>query len=148
MRLATKHERIAFVLAGQLGPKVGTFCIQAHWRSHPRRCRAHSSISIGEQTNTKSPLLTSIVLDVGTSAPATRSKEMPRYFFHLAGTTPAHDMIGHECADENEAKEHAGFLAHQLGSARPGAVREENVISVRDAWDRELFQVPLASTSV
>jgi hypothetical protein len=83
----------------------------------------------------------------GTPCPSARSMGMPRYFFHLAGTTPAHDMAGHECANDNEAREHDGILAHQLGSARPGAAREENFISVRDEWDRELFQVPLASTT-
>ncbi|MCA1510552.1 hypothetical protein I6F31_06165 [Bradyrhizobium sp. NBAIM01] len=73
---------------------------------------------------------------------------MPLYRFHLNGSTPAHDLLGQELADDNAAKEHASFIAHRLGTANPVAVRQENFISVRDEWENELFQVPLASTTV
>ena len=71
---------------------------------------------------------------------------MPKYFFHLAGQIPAHDMLGHECADDKEAKEHGSFIAHRIGTEKPEMVIEGNFISVRNGADEELFQIPLAST--
>jgi len=73
---------------------------------------------------------------------------MSKYFFHLAGDFPAHDLLGHECANEDEAKDHGSFIAHRIGTEKPEMVRDGNFISVRDERDRELFQVPLASTTV
>jgi hypothetical protein len=73
---------------------------------------------------------------------------MPKYFFHLAGELPAHDLLGHECGDDREARDHASFIAHRIGTEKPGMVREGNFISVRDERDREIAQVPLASTTV
>jgi hypothetical protein len=73
---------------------------------------------------------------------------MPRYFFHLAGDVPAHDLLGHDCANEAEARDHGSFIAHRIGTERPGMIREENFISVVDARGREVAQVPLASTTV
>ena len=73
---------------------------------------------------------------------------MPKYFFHLAGQLPAHDLIGHGCANDKEAKDHGSFIAHRIGTEKPGMVREENFISVRNDRDEELFQIPLASTTV
>lgn len=71
-----------------------------------------------------------------------------KYFFHLAGQVPAHDLLGHECANDNEAREHGSFIAHRIGTERPAMVREENFISVRNERDQELFQIPIASTTV
>jgi hypothetical protein len=73
---------------------------------------------------------------------------MPKYFFHLAGQYPAQDLLGHECADDKEAKDHGSFIAHRIGTEKTDTVREGNFISVRNARDEELFQVPLASTTV
>ena len=73
---------------------------------------------------------------------------MPKYFFHLAGQLPAYDMHGHECANDNEARDHGSFIAHRIGTEKPGMVNEGNFISVRDERDEELFQIPLASTLV
>jgi hypothetical protein len=73
--------------------------------------------------------------------------DMPMYFFHLAGELPAHDLIGHDCADEKEAKDHASFIAHRIGTEKPGMVREGNFISVTDQQGREVHRVPLASTT-
>ncbi|QPF83658.1 hypothetical protein IC762_28780 [Bradyrhizobium genosp. L] len=73
---------------------------------------------------------------------------MPKYFFHLAGDIPAHDVLGHQCADAREAEAHANFIAHRIGTEKPEMVRDGNCISVRDEADNELFQVPLASTTV
>jgi hypothetical protein len=49
---------------------------------------------------------------------------MPKYFFHLTGD-PAHDLLGHECANDKEAKDHENY---ERGD--------------------EIFQVPLACTTV
>jgi hypothetical protein len=73
---------------------------------------------------------------------------MPKYFFHLAGQYPAHDLLGHECADDKEAKDHGSFIAHRIGTETTDMVREGNFISVRNERNEELFQVPLASTTV
>jgi len=73
---------------------------------------------------------------------------MPKYFFNLAGELPAHDLIGHDCSDDREARDHGSFIAHRIGTEKPGMVREGNFISVRDERDREIAQIPLASTTV
>jgi hypothetical protein len=73
---------------------------------------------------------------------------MPKYFFHLAGQLPAHDLLGHECANDKEAKDHGNFIAHRIGTEKPGMVREGNFIAVTDELGKEIFQVPLASTTV
>jgi hypothetical protein len=71
-----------------------------------------------------------------------------KYYFHLAGQVPAHDLLGHECANDAEARNHGSFIAHRIGTEKPDMVREENFISVRNARDQELFKIPLASTTV
>jgi uncharacterized protein DUF6894 len=73
---------------------------------------------------------------------------MPKYFFHLAGDVPAHDLLGHECVDDAEAKEHGSFIAHRIGTEKPEMVREENFISVTDVHGKEIYRLPLASTTV
>ena len=72
---------------------------------------------------------------------------MPKYFFHLAGDVPARDMLGRECADDQEAKSHGSLIAHRIGTEKPEMVREGNFISVRDERDAELFRIPPASAS-
>jgi hypothetical protein len=73
---------------------------------------------------------------------------MPKYFFHLAGQLPAHDLIGQECANDKEAMDHGSFIAHRIGTEKPGMVREGNFISVTDERGNEIFQILLASTTV
>ena len=73
---------------------------------------------------------------------------MPKYFFHLAGQLPAHDLLGHECANDKEAKDHGNFIAHRIGTEKPGMVREGNYISVTSEQGDEIFPMPLASTTV
>jgi hypothetical protein len=48
---------------------------------------------------------------------------MAKYFFHLAGDLPAHDLIGHECANDQEARDHGSFIAHRIGTEKPGMIR-------------------------
>jgi hypothetical protein len=71
---------------------------------------------------------------------------MPRYFFHLAGQLPATDLIGHECMNDDEARDHGSFIAHRIGTEKPEMVREENFISVMNDNNDELFKIPIAST--
>jgi hypothetical protein len=73
---------------------------------------------------------------------------MPRYFFHLAGQLPAHDLLGHDCANDGEAEDHGSFIAHRIGTEKPGMIREGNFISVTDELGKEIFQIPLASVMV
>jgi hypothetical protein len=72
---------------------------------------------------------------------------MPKYFFHLAGDVPGHDLLGHECANDKEAQDHGSFIAHRIGTEKPDMVREGNYISVTSEQGDEIFQVPLASTT-
>jgi hypothetical protein len=72
---------------------------------------------------------------------------MPKYFFHLLGDVRAHDLIGHDCSGDKEARQYGELLAHNVGTDRPDLVRECNHISVVDESDRELFKIPLASLS-
>jgi hypothetical protein len=73
---------------------------------------------------------------------------MPKYFFHLAGDLPAHDLLGHECVNDKEAKDHGSFIAHRIGTEKPAMVSQGNYISVTNEQGDEIFQVPLASTTV
>ena len=73
---------------------------------------------------------------------------MPRYFFHLVGELSAHDVLGHECANDDEARDHGSFIAHRIGTEKPGMIREGNFIAVVDDSGKEIAQVPLASTTV
>jgi hypothetical protein len=51
--------------------------------------------------------------------------------------------MGHECADDSDAKRYGRLLAHNVGTDKPGMVKEGNYISVTDSQGRELFQIPL-----
>jgi hypothetical protein len=73
---------------------------------------------------------------------------MAKYFFDLGGLIPAQDLVGQECADDKGARKHGDFIAHRIGTERPEMVREENYIAVLDGQRRELFRIPLASTTV
>jgi hypothetical protein len=72
---------------------------------------------------------------------------MPKYFFHLAGDFPARDLLGHECVNDKEAKDHGSFIAHRIGTEKPSMVREGNYISVTNEQGDEIYQVALASTT-
>jgi hypothetical protein len=73
---------------------------------------------------------------------------MPRYFFHLAGQLPAHDLLGHDFANDGEAEDHGSFIAHRIGTEKPRMIHEGNFISVADELGKEIFQIPLASVTV
>jgi hypothetical protein len=71
---------------------------------------------------------------------------MPRYFFHLVGQLKANDLLGHDCLDDREAKDHASFIAHRIGTAE--MVSDGNCIRITNAAGDEIDRVPLASTTV
>jgi hypothetical protein len=73
---------------------------------------------------------------------------MPHYFFHLRGRISARDVHGHECADDAEAKDHGDFIAHRIGTEKPGLVLDGSYISVCDAGVLEIARFPLASPLV
>jgi hypothetical protein len=79
---------------------------------------------------------------------SSRLARMPKYFFHLAGQLPARDLFGHECTNDKEAKAHASFIAHRIGTEKPEMVREGNYISMTNEQGDEIFQIALASTAV
>ena len=51
---------------------------------------------------------------------------MPRYFFHLIGDIPAHDFLGHDCESDDEARDHATFRAHRIGTEKPEMVKSQS----------------------
>ena len=71
---------------------------------------------------------------------------MERYYFDLAGDYAASDIVGHECASIEEAKEHGRFIAHRIGTEKPEMVRPGNFVSVRDEGGFELYRAPITST--
>lgn len=57
-------------------------------------------------------------------------------------------MMGHECIDDAEAKQHGSFIAHRIGTEKPEMVRGGNLISVANDQNEEIARFPLASTMV
>jgi uncharacterized protein DUF6894 len=76
-----------------------------------------------------------------------RFVDMPKYFFHLVGNIDARDLIGHECENDEEARDNGSFIAHRIGTEKPEMVREENFISVSNGDGIEIFQASLASST-
>jgi hypothetical protein len=68
---------------------------------------------------------------------------MRRFFFDLAGDLSAHDFMGHDCSSKMEAKRHASFIAHRIGTERPSFARPGNYILVRDDRGTEIFKAPI-----
>ncbi|MGM4929628.1 hypothetical protein [Tardiphaga sp. 619_E2_N8_5] len=48
---------------------------------------------------------------------------MPKYFFHLTGQISAHDILGHEGVNDDEAKDHGSFIAYRIGTEQPTMIR-------------------------
>jgi hypothetical protein len=71
---------------------------------------------------------------------------MRRFFFDLVGDIRAHDFMGHECSSRKEAKKHASFIAHRIGTERPSFARPGNFIAVRDERGAKIFAAPITST--
>ena len=71
---------------------------------------------------------------------------MKRFFFDLVGDIRAHDFVGHECSSKKEAKSHASFIAHRIGTERPSFAIPGNFIAVRDERGATIFAAPITST--
>jgi hypothetical protein len=71
---------------------------------------------------------------------------MKRFFFDLVGEIRAHDFMGHECSSKKEAKTHAAFIAHRIGTERPSFAKRGNFIAVRDERGAKIFAAPITST--
>jgi hypothetical protein len=71
---------------------------------------------------------------------------MERFYFDLVGDLPARDVLGHECSSRKEARRHACFIAHRVGTERPNFAKQGNGISVRDENGNEFFVAPIKST--
>lgn len=71
---------------------------------------------------------------------------MEKFFFDLAGELPARDVLGRQCKSGEEAKDHAQFIAHRMGTERPTFAKPGNYISVRDESGREIFEAPIKPT--
>jgi hypothetical protein len=71
---------------------------------------------------------------------------MKNFFFDLAGELSARDVLGHQCRSSGEAKDHAQYIAHRIGTERPSFARPGNYISVRDENGTEIFEAPIESS--
>jgi hypothetical protein len=71
---------------------------------------------------------------------------MKRFFFDLVGEIRARDFMGHECSSKKEAKSHAAFIAHRIGTERPSFAKRGNFIAVRDERGAKIFAAPITST--
>jgi hypothetical protein len=71
---------------------------------------------------------------------------MKRFFFDLIGDVRARDFMGHECSSKTEAKKHAAFIAHRIGTERPSFAKRGNYIAVRDEQGAKIFAAPISST--
>jgi hypothetical protein len=54
--------------------------------------------------------------------------------------------MGHECSSKKEAKTHAAFIAHRIGTERPSFAKRGNFIAVRDERGAKIFAAPITST--
>ena len=70
---------------------------------------------------------------------------MKRFFFDLVGDIRAHDFLGRECSSKKEAKKHASFVAHRIGTERPSFAKPGNFIAVRDERGAKIFAAPITS---
>jgi hypothetical protein len=56
--------------------------------------------------------------------------------------------MGHECLNDEEAREHGSFIAHRVGTEKPDMIQGGNFISVTNETGEELFKIPIASTLI
>jgi hypothetical protein len=76
-----------------------------------------------------------------------RLKAMKRYYFDLIGDVRARDFLGHECASRKEARTHASFIAHRIGTEQPHFVKPGNQVAVREEGGEAFYQAPISLTS-
>jgi uncharacterized protein DUF6894 len=71
---------------------------------------------------------------------------MKRFYFDLVGEVPARDFLGHDCSSRREARKHASFIAHRIGTEHPHFVRRGNGVAVREEGGASFYQAPIALT--
>jgi hypothetical protein len=72
---------------------------------------------------------------------------MKRFFFDLTEEIPARDLLGHECSPKKEAKQHACFIAHRIGTEKP-SICEAGELHLSEGRTRHrLFEAPITSTN-
>lgn len=49
---------------------------------------------------------------------------MPVYRFDLVGDFPAHDITGHDCANDHEARHDGDSIAHRFATEKPSMSRD------------------------
>jgi hypothetical protein len=72
---------------------------------------------------------------------------MAKYFFHLMGDVPAHDLLGHDCTNDKAAEEYGKMLARDVGTDKPQMIRDGNYIAVANKDGSEIARIPLRSMS-
>jgi hypothetical protein len=72
---------------------------------------------------------------------------MPKYFFHLMGDVPAHDLLGHDCTNDKAAEEYGKMLARDVGTDKRQMIRDGNYIAVASEDGNEIAKIPLRSMS-
>jgi hypothetical protein len=83
----------------------------------------------------------------GTPGNGRRLQVMKRYYFDLIGEVPARDFLGHQCSSRNEARKHASFIVHRIGSEHPHFVKPGNQIAVREEGGESFYRAAIAPTS-
>ena len=83
---------------------------------------------------------------IGTTDSRRRLVAMKRFYFDLVGEVPARDFLGHDCSSRREARKHASFIAHRIGTEHPHFVRRGNGVAVREEGGVSFYQAPIALT--
>ena len=72
---------------------------------------------------------------------------MKRFYFDFIGEVPARDFLGHECSARREARKHASFIAHRIGTKHPHFIQRGNGVAVREEGVvMPFYQAPIALT--
>jgi hypothetical protein len=80
---------------------------------------------------------------LGTTGEHPCCNSMPLYRFDLLGDLPAHDIAGHDCFDDKEAKHDGDLLAHRFATEKPSLAHGSNFVSVKNEQGVEIHQAPL-----
>ena len=89
---------------------------------------------------------TQVAYCLGTTDNCRRLVAMKRFYFDLVGEVPARDFLGHECSSRREARKHASFIAHRIGTEHPHFVQRGNGVAVREEGGVSFYQAPIALT--
>src|ERR1700753_1438059 len=84
-------------------------------------------------------------LITGTTGTPFRWRHMPRYYFHLEGPMTARDKVGHECRDDQAAKNDGESLAPRVPTKQPDLVPEGSYVLVTNAGHERVAELKIAS---